>query len=364
MKFARRRSYTVTLFLLCLFGCTALAKSAASLAEYQDVVETDDYYLAVGKNGVIAKSWDAKSWTRHTSGTNQDLTRIAWSGSIFVAIGSARGVLTSANGESWSQISLNPSGELLDVLWSGQFFVIFQSNGIALTSINGTSWVARPLSDPLLSQVIVGSHDMVPLNYGSSVIKTPDGLTWAIGQLGITPCFKKILWQNEGLVVANPPYAWAQEVQKIDYQEWLMGLGVQGNEHSHPSADVNNNGIVNLLEYALGLQEPESGANGVNEFTLPLVGRNDTGTVALKFRRPGRERGDVQYVIEASPTLAMPTWSSIAQRNPFGIWTGSASVNEVLDPQGDIQVAVELENAAQYSKYFLRLRVELLNSES
>lgn len=76
------------------------------------------------------------------------------------------------------------------------------------------------------------------------------------------------------------------------------------------TADANNNGVANLVEYALG-NDPVAAAGTTNS-PRPVLETVDGGTyLTLTFRRPTPAPTDVAYAVESSPSLtAAGTWQA------------------------------------------------------
>lgn len=86
-----------------------------------------------------------------------------------------------------------------------------------------------------------------------------------------------------------------------------------------PNDDPDNDGIANLLEYALDL-DPLANSAGL---LPPPVGKS--GHLTLTYRRA---RNDVTYVVQTSPTLSGGTWTStgVNQGTPDGNGITTASI--------------------------------------
>jgi probable HAF family extracellular repeat protein len=104
--------------------------------------------------------------------------------------------------------------------------------------------------------------------------------------------------------------------------EFLTSSGIPANLRG-PNDDADNDGLDNLLEYALDLN-PNGNAGG--GFTGSLPSSTTTPTLLqLTYRRV---RNDVIYTVETSPTLIGGTWTSVGvtQGTPAGDGTTTASI--------------------------------------
>ncbi len=106
-----------------------------------------------------------------------------------------------------------------------------------------------------------------------------------------------------------------------------FGANASNSTISGDNADPNNNGIPNLMEYALH-GDPVGNSTGAS--ILPQVSANpSTGTLQLSFTRY-QDRTDITLIVQASDSLTS-TWTNLAQSVhgvPFTIITTGATVNE------------------------------------
>jgi fibronectin-binding autotransporter adhesin len=123
------------------------------------------------------------------------------------------------------------------------------------------------------------------------------------------------------------------------YQQWQSTyFGSINNASAAPGADPANDGISNLLKYALGLDPLHVATAG-----LPQVG-SLSGYLTLTYSRPDSVT-DILYVAKSSNDLA--TWSS------------SAVVQEVLSDDGATQTIRAKIPSAGTAREFLRLMVTM-----
>lgn len=108
-------------------------------------------YVIVGNSGAIATSDDGGiTWTSRTGalGTDQ-LSSVAWSGTVFVAVSTAGTVQSSTDGITWSAQTASVSRNWVAVTWSStaSLFVALGSNsGVTngiMTSPDGAAWTTR-----------------------------------------------------------------------------------------------------------------------------------------------------------------------------------------------------------------------------
>lgn len=127
------------------------------------------------------------------------------------------------------------------------------------------------------------------------------------------------------------------------YAAWAEAIdwGEHGPDAAEPDADVDGDGLPNVLEYALGLDPLV--ADGVNAVAVSLDGAG--GRLTLSFERHARI--DLTYAVEASDDLATGEWETIYTSTGVENIEGTVTV---VDP-------VPL---AERARRFLRLRVEML----
>jgi photosystem II stability/assembly factor-like uncharacterized protein len=62
----------------------------------------DQQFVAVGEDGTILTSTDARSWTRQTAASAEILRGVTWAKQQYVAVGNNGTILTSADARSWT----------------------------------------------------------------------------------------------------------------------------------------------------------------------------------------------------------------------------------------------------------------------
>jgi hypothetical protein len=93
------------------------------------------------------------------------------------------------------------------------------------------------------------------------------------------------------------------------YQQWLLanGLPMDASENGAATATPNQDGVPNLIKYALGLS-PETNGNGGH---LGYGSVNEGGNDYLTFTyiRPEPAPTDITYSVQASSDLSAGSWS-------------------------------------------------------
>jgi hypothetical protein len=132
------------------------------------------------------------------------------------------------------------------------------------------------------------------------------------------------------------------------YETWAAAYGAETE-----LSDMNQDGVVNKLEFALGIS-PQGGGN-----TLPVheLLYDGTGNIlALAVNLPVPCPSTVEYTVEASDSLDSADWEVIAQRIGNAPWSGPASITEDAAANG-IQT-YHVKDTSSGTKRFMRLRVK------
>ena len=121
-----------------VINATTVAKNFFSTGDYPDV------HVAVGDGGTIASSASGLSWIRHTSGTNQDLNHVIWTGSSFIAVGMNGTILRSINRVVWTEVqAADPSLPDLNSVVSaaGVLYAVGSNASIFKSKNDGLTWL-------------------------------------------------------------------------------------------------------------------------------------------------------------------------------------------------------------------------------
>jgi len=217
--------------------------------------------------------------------------------------------LQGVNGNQWSS-SLNVSAAPLN---NGQWHLVTLVN-----YLDGATWRSRVYYDngASFTQFNTGAGGRLPglLRIGDT---TQGGNPWR-GQLDDLRIYRRALTQPEIAALYNPP-----PVQT--FTSWFAGLvnppaiGQRG-----PNDDPDFDGLVNLLEYALGTHPNNSTSHGA-----PIIDRNGS---ALSLSYP-RARAGLIYTVESSADMIEWTGANVIQdtrlrRKVIAASASSSSGNE------------------------------------
>jgi hypothetical protein len=104
----------------------------------------DNQFVAVGRGGLIYTSPDGTTWTSRISGTDSNLTSVAWGdpggSKVYVAVGQGGVILTSPDGITWTTQTSGSTANFNSVTYGPSQFVVVGSNGTMINSFNGNLW--------------------------------------------------------------------------------------------------------------------------------------------------------------------------------------------------------------------------------
>jgi hypothetical protein len=119
------------------------------------------------------------AWTQQVSSTTADLSRVAWSGSLFAAVGAAGTIVTSPDGVVWTSADSRTTNALNGIAWIGSRFVAVGEQGTILTSADGTTWTQSTVGRSDISlTAVAGSQSLLVVVGGNLVMTSTDGVTW------------------------------------------------------------------------------------------------------------------------------------------------------------------------------------------
>jgi glucose/arabinose dehydrogenase len=164
--------------------------------------------------------------------------------------------------------------------------------------------------------------------------------------------------RQKGLPAPSLEVTYSMSPPPTRFEAWLTGgfpSRLPG-EYIDLQADTDGDGVVNLLEYAFGLNP--SVFDATSEFSAIRSSSGVTGaSLVISFRRdPGAI--DLTYRLESSEDLI--TWTEVASSADGSAVAGSASMSETpitLQPL-IMRVSAALSLPASGGRVFVRLRVE------
>ena len=182
-----------------------------------DIAYGNRLYVAVGNDGIVKTSRDAKTWDVLKLDYDGDLAAVVWGGNQFVAVGnegSRHTIFTSTDGLVWKNVHSGRDGSIRDLAWNGQVYAAAGTQGLILTSTDGVNWVKRDVNivsfDSTAKQINAiewGNGAFVAVTIYGSVLYSKDGSAWETLHL---PVEYERIWDmayGNGTFVAVGDYA-------------------------------------------------------------------------------------------------------------------------------------------------------------
>lgn len=150
-------------------------------------------WVAVGQEtNSIAYSSDGISWTglgKTSFGTA--CYTFAWNGSTWMAGGEGGNTLAySSDGISWTN-QLTVGTKIQDIVWNGTIWVA--ACGGLYRSINGFSWIDATAGMGITNAVTRNGFRFIAVgNFGGTISRSNDGITWTSGVIGIGDNFGSV----------------------------------------------------------------------------------------------------------------------------------------------------------------------------
>ncbi len=184
-------------------GINWTARSSGKSGLLMNVNGEGPLWVAVGESGAIVTSTNGIDWTSRTSPTNALFRGIAYGNGTYVACGDGGALVRSTNGTTWTSVSSGTTLSLQGAGYGAEFqrvgdsnmtmvadspmFVIVGESGKLLTSSDdGLTWISRVSNASFaLSDVIYGNGYYVAVGKYSKIIRSSDGVTWAVQSTGL-----------------------------------------------------------------------------------------------------------------------------------------------------------------------------------
>jgi hypothetical protein len=236
---------------------------------------------------------------------------------------------------------------------------------LAATSITGTGAVLNGTVNANDNGTTASFDYGTDMTYGTTVAATPLSITGVTSTAvsatltGLTPGVLyhfRVNGQNSGAIVHGGDQTFTTLAPIASWRfTWFGTTSNSGN--AADLADPNENGIPNLVEYALN-GDPAGNTTGTS--ILPQVSPGGTGVLQLNFNRY-LDRTDLTLIVQANDALT-GTWTNLAQSvngAAFSVVTTGATVNETVSGNA---VAVTVGDLYQmtdpaHPHRFMRLQV-------
>ena len=182
-------------------------------------------YVAVGQNGVLLTSQDAKTWVTQStlindSARRETFTAVRWINGQFVVLGASGTVLTSTDGSTWTKHHVGRYFPLRDIAWNGQLYVSV-GNDAVITSADGENWSSESRIPGGMSIVWDGVRFVIATR-GGSIWTSSDGSAWAEQADGARYVLNKIVWTGKEyiaggwtFVASNDLHIWREQTEPL-----------------------------------------------------------------------------------------------------------------------------------------------------
>lgn len=162
-------------------------------------------YVAVGDEGTLFTSTDARTWTEHLVPGDISLAAVTFGNGVYVAVGLGGGIVRSNDSAEWTLVTAPVDKNLYDVTFGGGRFVAVGQDGAIVTSVDGLTWEDRTVaSEADLYGVAWGNNMYVAAGGGASLIlSSPDGVSWTQRTAGYEDLtFAAVAYAGDAFVLA------------------------------------------------------------------------------------------------------------------------------------------------------------------
>jgi hypothetical protein len=163
--------------------------------------------------GFLSTASAQSNWTARTSGTTNNLTAVAYSGTQYVAVGASGTTLTSPDGVTWTTRTPATTTSINAITWTGTQFVAVGNSGAMLTTPDGVTWTARnTVTMSNMNGIAWSGQLLAAVGAGGTIVTSPDGVTWTARTSGTTTNLAAITWTglifvavgNSGAILTSP----------------------------------------------------------------------------------------------------------------------------------------------------------------
>jgi len=208
-------------------------------------------YVTVGNSGTVLTSTDGGlGWESQTSGANEWLYAVMWTGSEYVTVGDRRTILASTDGSRWEARASGPYTYLYGVANHGNTYVAVGDTGSVLYSNGGQTWrkgridwSGAPVADAWLNDVTWAGSRFVAVGASGSIVTSTNGVQWVAQALDTGTPLEAVAWNGSRLVAVGQRAQDAAEnpLPKIYYQE--------GNQWNPASVDRETGAALNGVHW-------------------------------------------------------------------------------------------------------------------
>jgi hypothetical protein len=300
-------------------GVTWTPRGSGTTANLRGVARNQTHFVAVGgsTSSVVLRSTNGVTWTPQTLLPTVPFRAVAWGNNLFVAVGNNGLIMTSPTGAtgSWTPRTSGVSLTLDGVAWLGTQFAAITRSGFVLTSPNGITWTSVGQSFPPVWLEGLAWNDQRYVAVGSlgTIATSANGSTWGAAISNTPMTLHGITWTGSPSIQSGNPIALLNNIPanpiSDPYAAWVAAKGLTPAQ-SGLTLDPDADGIVNLLEYFLGLNPLVSDGTGAP------TGEIEGSEFAFRFNRSKAAAGATYRVVSSSdlvtwtPTTSAPVLES------------------------------------------------------
>ena len=225
----------------------------------------------------------------------------------------------------------------------GNLFVPYTASG---TAQSGTDYTALPgtvtIPDGAASVTVAVNAPSGARDGATLVLQVPANANYTVGTA-----------QQASVTISNPGAS--------SYSGWQQQyFGAQaGSANAAATADFDQDGIANLLEYALAT-DPTTPQN-----VLPYAVSAQSGNrLAISFKRVLLPDASLTIQVSASNTLAPNSWTPIATKTGSGAWTTASGVVVMDDANTGAVTVTDAPASGNQPARFLRITAALAGGGS
>ena len=194
---------------------------AFEVNQYRCVAYGAGKYVAVGDDGAISTSLDAKKWKTLPFQTTNGLKYVIWDGSKFVIVGDKGTVMTSSDGSKWKLNHTNVMTDFSYIVWAEDKYIAIANNRNELMESNDClTWKSCVIDSSFAFGKIVYNGEFYvaiggdPFSSDSYIYLSKDGTTWVLHYVGQFGKFTDIIFDN-GVAIASANYVYPDENYRI-----------------------------------------------------------------------------------------------------------------------------------------------------
>jgi hypothetical protein len=237
-------------------------------------------YVSVGathpaREAFLARSTDARAWTRLEIPATPPLSSVAVSNDRWVAVGDDGTILISDDSIAWRQVSSGTTLSLYAVAWGAGRFVAAGGNGIILSSSDGAVWTVSSPGDGLsLHDLAYGEGSYIAVGANGAILTAGEDMVWKRRNSGTSLDLFGVAYGNQSFVVVGDRGA---ILQSVSTRLPLRFSSLRASPAALQLRLIDEGGVALRLE---------SSSNLIDWTELPLHTRQQTGLRLLDLPPP------------------------------------------------------------------------------